>query len=189
MSKSDNVLEMEVERERLERLANLVLADCPDELAIYEDTDYRHAGLYSWPGVSRCFAETKEDEANRWCSCRDVLILVQWIAEGKYRNRPSSVERSMPFKIYRKNLLSSENVKESNHLPAQLRVSTRGPSDRPGDSSSLVVKVEQKLVGETEWKTDKELGLHKALRLLEKRVYQMEATDVLETDRVFRRLY
>ncbi len=189
MSGSDNEHEMGVERERLERLANLDLADCPDELRIYENSDYRGDGAHFWTRVSQCFGYTKADDADNWHDCRDILILVQWIAEGKYRNRPSSDERYRPFGFYRKYLLDNDKVKESNHLPAQLRLSTYYAAGSRGDSVSLVVKVEQKLAGETEWETDKELTLHQALAMLEKRAYRMDATDVLDTARVFRRLY
>lgn len=189
MSESDNEHEMEVERERLERLANLDLADCPDELKISVESYCRDSGVHYDNPVTRCVGETKEDAADDWQFCREILILVQWIAEGKYRYRPSSSNGRMLVRFYRKYLLENDKVKESNHLPAQLRLSTYDAAGSRGDCVSLFVKVEQKLAGETVWKTDKELGPHQAFTMLESRAYRMDAADVLDNVRVFRRLY
>lgn len=180
-------------REFSQHFRNIDLTQYPDELR------FRDAGKVGdyWTyhddrrsrKYSKCFAHAKQDDAENWESYDDILCLVQWVAEGKYRPVPSPPADLSPYRYYRKSSLLSDGMSVMDGFPAQLRVSTPGTYFGPDLLHYIHVKTEQKLAGATDWTMDEGLGLHAVLRMLESGAYRMEKVDIDKPERIFRRLY
>ncbi len=180
-------------QEVVKQTQDVDLTQYPDELRFLDSgkvgDGWWDFGVHDVRFYSKCFAHSKHDDAEEWQPFDEILLLIQWVAEGKYRNFPRPAEDHAPYQYYRLLALEAEAVEIEDHLPAQLRISTPGTYLGQDRRSYIHVKVEQKLPAATEWTMDEGLGLHDALEMLESGVYRMDEPDVDKPERTFRRLY
>lgn len=174
-------------------LSNVDLTEYPDELRFLDAGkvgDYwAYFEDYETRNYNKCFAHAKHDEDEQWEAFDEILSLIQWVAEGKYRPVPSPPADQSPYRYYRKSSVEPEGVSVADGFPAQLRVSTPGTYLGPDLLHYIHVKIEQKSAGETDWTVDEGPGLHDVLRMLETGAYDMEEPDIDKPERIFRRLY
>lgn len=172
---------------------NVDLTEYPDELRFLDsgkvDVGWVNLNDYETRLFNKCFAQSKCDDAEKWQAFDEILQLVQWVAEGKYRNFPPPLKYHMPYRYYRLKSLVPEEVLIRDHFPAQLRVSTPGTYLGPSSLHYIHVKIEKKPAGETDWSMDENLGLHEVLCMLESGAYSMDEPDIDKAERTFRRLY
>ena len=138
-------------REFYQHFRNIDITQYPDELR------FRDAGKvgdywayfedYETRNYNKCFAHTKQDDAENWESFDDILCLVQWVAESKYGHVPSPPADPSPYRYYRKSSLESDSMSVMDDFPAQLRVSTPGTYLGPDLLHYIHVKIEQKSAG------------------------------------------
>lgn len=168
------------------------LSEYPDELSFCDSgkvgIGWANFGNYETRFYNSCFAHSKFDDADKWQAYDEILVLIQWVAERKYRNFPPP-DDDMSYRYYRLMSLEPEDIVVRDDLPAQMRLSTPGTYLGPSLHHYIHVKIERKPAGETDWAMDEGLGLHEALRMLETGAYLMEEPDIDKPERVFHRLY
>lgn len=171
---------------------NVDLSDYPDELSFCDSGKVGDGWVqlndYETRFYNSCFAHSKCDDADKWQAYDEILVLIQWVAERKYRNFPPS-DDDTSYRYYRLMSMEPEDIVVRDDLPAQLRLSTPGTYLGPSSLHYIHVKIEQKAAGETVWAMDEDLGLHEALLMLETGAYVMDEPDIDKPERVFRRLY
>lgn len=183
----------DVLQEIVNQTQNVDLTEYLDELRFLDSgkvgDGWMNLNAFETRHYNKCFAHSKCDDDEEWQSFDEVLLLVQWVAEGKYRNFPPPPKDNMPCRYYRLMSLVPEEVLIQDDLPAQLRVSTPGTYLGSSPLHYIHVKTEQKMAGDTEWLECEELGLHEVMKMLESGAYRVDGPDRDKPERIFRRLY
>ena len=180
-------------RQLYQHFRNIDLTQYPDELRLLDSgkvgDGWAYFNDYETSNYNRCFAHAKQDDDESWATIDDILSLIQWVAEGKYRPVPLPPADLSPYRYYRKSSLESDGISVIDALPAQLRVSTPGTYLGPHMRNYIHVKIEQKSAGQPDWTMDKGLGLNEVLLMLESGAFSMDDIDIDRPERIFRRLY